>query len=98
MKRESANETEDDVNDNQQRPNHHYVLDTQSICIEPAPDKSIETANQTKNAVQRSLILEQFNKHHDEANDAAEPYYQSEYSQHSVFLRLTSCAKQFLLN
>jgi hypothetical protein len=65
----AAGDNENGVQDDQHRPDHHDVLDAELGRIHPAPDESVQAANQSENALESTFILEEFYQHHDKADD-----------------------------
>ena len=62
---------DDDADDNQECPNHHYVLNAQLTCVHPTPDECPDTAgNDADNTVHNSRVLKLLYQHQDKTDKA----------------------------
>ena len=61
---------QNDAHDDQQRPNHHDVLNVESPCVHPAPDESPDAAgDDADDAVHHATVLKLLNQYDDEADE-----------------------------
>lgn len=63
---------QDQIQDDQDRPDDHNVFDAEAGRIHPTPDERVEPADKSEYAVERALLLEKFDQHDDGAHQATE--------------------------